>query len=82
MKSRLSGFNLGATDWGLAGIGVRREVANVAMRIPAMILPEDVPVKGNYVLCFKKLIMPPILTIVIMCIAKNIHEIVLIHNDI
>ena len=47
MKSRLSGFNLGASDWSLEGIGVNREEANVAMRIPAMILPEDVPVKEN-----------------------------------
>ena len=45
MKSRLRGCNDGATDLGLLGVGVMREIANPATRIPAIILPEDVPTK-------------------------------------
>ena len=45
MKSRLIGCNVGAAEVGLLEIGVMREVANPAMRIPAIILPVDVPAK-------------------------------------
>ena len=33
----------GAMDWGFGGIEIKREVANPATRIPAIIFPVDVP---------------------------------------
>ena len=43
MAFRFSGFRDGAMDWGFGGIEIKREVANPATRIPAIIFPVDVP---------------------------------------
>ena len=45
------GFSNGAKNWGFGGIGVRRDVVKLAMRILVIIFPVDVPEKSLLNVC-------------------------------